>query len=125
MGCERENGRRDGDAGTDHDEIARRTVLGAAAAMGVSTLGGLATASEGSEALLTIRPTGEGVATFEVTADERIESVHDRHAYTTSVSKSAEDALSEEARQYRVVGRVTDLSVKGPAAAYLNGERLD
>jgi hypothetical protein len=124
MGCERDNGRCDGDAGTDNDVIARRTVLGAAAAMGVSTLGGLASASDEGEDLLTIRPTGEGVATFEVTTDEHIESVHDRHAYTTSVSKSAEDAVSEEARQYYVVGQVTDLSIKGPAEAYLNGVRL-
>jgi hypothetical protein len=45
-------------------------------------------------------------------------------ANSPGLGVSIEDAVSEESREYRIVGGLTDIRIKGPAAAFLDGERV-
>lgn len=101
--------------------------------MGTPTLGTFADNGATTEELvetndgsrtLTIQPIGDGVATFQVTTSEQIEALSPAHDVTVSAGRSAEDAIVESVRHYRVRGDVTHIRVNGPAEAYLDGQRL-
>lgn len=72
---------------------------------------------------LTIRPTGDSVATFEATVDGVIESADDG-ADLPGLGKSVEDAVLEKSREYRIIGSLTDIRITGPAAAFLDNEHV-
>ncbi|SFR36578.1 hypothetical protein [Halogeometricum limi] len=95
-------------------------------ATGKQALGtlGSGSATEDEEQFLTIRSTGDGVATFEATVDGRIKSATDLDAILPGLGKSVEDAVSNEERQYILYGGLTNVRINGPAAAFLDGERV-
>lgn len=122
MGCDNDNGR--GAEPEVEYELMRQNLF-ETSSVGTPSLGTVGTehASEtDDEQHLAIRPTGDSVATFEVTVDGVIESVGD--GGVPGLGKSAEDAVLEEPREYRIVGGLTDVRIKGPAAAFLDGERV-
>lgn len=55
--------------------------------------------------------------------DGVIESA-DGGADVPGLGKSAEDAVLEKPREYRIIGSLTDIRIKGPAAAFLDGEHV-
>lgn len=133
MGCEQNKGNREGEMANDESGV-EYTLFDAESKMGTpttgTTAGGDTTTEEFAEAddesrTLTIQPIGDSVATFEVTTSERIEALSPTHDVTVSAGRSAEDAIVESVRHYRVRGDVTHLRVNGPAEAYLDGQRLD
>lgn len=120
MGCD------EGPDGTTETkrELTRRAMLGMTAA-GVPALGALGVAAEpttGTGQYLTVRPTGDGVARFEATAGETIETVDGDGA--TGLGRSVEDAVGDAPRRYRLVGGLSDVRVDGPAAVLLDGDRV-
>jgi hypothetical protein len=122
MGCDDTDGPADG-AATDHDQPNRENA--GATSMGTSALGTLGTEdAAGDDQYLTIRPTGDGVATFEATVDGRIKSADDLDAVLPGLGTCTEDAILNEPRQYILSGDLTSIRVDGPAAAFLDGERV-
>ncbi|RDI69621.1 hypothetical protein [Halopelagius longus] len=132
MGCEQNKGNREGEM--NDESGVEYSLLDTESMMGTPTLGTFAgndattdefvEANDGSRTL-TIQPIGDGVATFEVTTSERIEALSPAHDVTVSAGRSAEDAIVESVRHYRVQGDVTHIRVNGPAEAYLDGQRLE
>lgn len=124
MGCDDNNGR---GAGPEVEYELMRQNLFEASSVGTPSLGTVGTeraSGTDDEQHLSIRPTGDSVATFEVTVDGVIESIEDGGASVPGLGKSAEDAVLEEPREYRIVGGLTDVRIKGSAAAFLDGERV-
>lgn len=119
MGCDDNDGPSDGEAERDRQNRESETT-------GTSALGTLGSDDVDSrtDQYLTIRPTGDGVATFEATVDGRIKSADDLDAIIPGLGKSAEDAVANEPKQYILNGRLADLRIDGPAAAFLDGERV-
>lgn len=123
MGCDNDNGR---GAEPEVEYQLMRQNLFETSSVGTPSLGTMETehaSKVDDEQYLTIRPTGDSVATFEVTVDGVIESVGDGGS-VPGLGKSAEDAVLEEPREYRIVGGLTDVRIKGSAAAFLDGERV-
>jgi hypothetical protein len=132
MGCEQNKTTPEGETVNDATGV-EYDLLDAEAVTGTSTVGTFVGDGATTDALvegdaeartLTIRPVGDGVATFEVTTSDGIEAFSPAHDATVSGGRSAEDAIAESARQYRVRGDVTHIRVVGPAEAYLDGRRL-
>jgi hypothetical protein len=92
--------------------------------MGTSALGTPETEHVTDDQYLTIRPTDDGVATFEATVDGRIKSADDLDAILPGLGKCVEDAILNEPRQYILRGSLTNLRIDGPAAAFLDGDRV-
>ncbi|MDS0300445.1 hypothetical protein NDI76_16985 [Halogeometricum sp. S1BR25-6] len=122
MGCDNENGP---DAGSEVEYELMRQNLYETSSVGTPSPGTVGTerVSEAEkEQYLTIRPTDDRVATFEATVDGVIEPTGDGDL--PGLGKSVEDAVSEGSREYRIVGSLMDVRIKGPAAAFLDGERV-
>lgn len=124
MGCDDDNGR-----GAEPEvgyELMRQNLF-ETSSVGTPSLGTVGTervSETDDEQHLVIRPTGDSVATFEVTVDGVIESVGDGDASLPGLGKSAEGAVLEEPREYRIAGSLADVRIKGFAAAFLDGERV-
>lgn len=123
MGCDNENGR--GAEPEVEYELMRQNLF-ETSSVGTPSLGTVGTerVSETDDGQhLAIRPTGDSVATFEVTVDGVIESLGDDGA-VPGLGRSAEDAVLEEPSEYRIIGDLTDVRIKGSAAVFLDGERV-
>ncbi|QIB73976.1 hypothetical protein G3I44_06520 [Halogeometricum borinquense] len=120
MGCDEVDGPTDVE--TDHDNQNHESDDMGASALG--TLGTEGGTEPRQDQYLTLRPTGDGVATFEATVDGYIKSADNLGAKIPGLGKSAEDAIQNEPRQYILTGELTSIRITGPAAAFLDGERV-
>jgi hypothetical protein len=121
MGCDDTDGPT-ADVETDHDQPNNEN--SGTTSMGTSALGTPETETVTDDQYLTIRPTDDGVATFEATVDGRIKSADDLDAILPGLGKCAEDAIQNEPRQYIFTGNLTSIRIDGPAAAFLDGDRV-
>ena len=124
MGCDNDDGP-DAEPETEYELMQQN--LFETNSMGTPSLGTMETesVSESDDGQhLMIRSTGDGVATFEATVAGTIRAVEDTGATLPGLGKSAEDAVSAETREYRITGGLTNIRIKGPAAAFLDGERV-
>ena len=81
----------------------------------------------GKENTITIQGYGSGSATYEITASQDIVPHPDQGdlAADATPGRSVEDTVSDGTHAFIYRGEITNFSLNGPAAVFINGEQVD